>query len=514
MGAVRFLGNIEKSSMNGVVVYPDNNRSQWSANLNTRMKKDIVNSSSDNASNLEVFYPEGAYGIDDGIPNPKTVLIDDATIWTSGPKGILKGYDILFQNGKIKDIAKNIYLTDQNAVIIDGKGKHVTPGLIDAHSHMAGESINEGFQNVTAEVRMRDVIDPNDIAMYRALAGGLTTINLLHGSANPIGGQNVVMKLRWGSFSNDLIFKEAPQGIKFALGENVKRKRSYGRYPETRMGVEQVIRDAFVAARDYEKLWNTYNKDAKLQRTKIPPRRDLELDAMVEIMKGDRLVHSHSYRQDEILMLTRIAEDFGFTIGTFQHVLEGYKVAERLKEHGAGASTFSDWWAYKYEVIDAIPFNGTLMADVGVNVSFNSDSDELARRMNLEAAKAVKYGGISEEKALEFVTINPAIQLGIENKVGSLEIGKDADFAIWSGHPLSNYSICEQTWIEGKQYFSLEQDKFFRARDKKLRNDIIQKILISNETGTHTMKPDSEEANHFHSCKTEGSHSHEHGGAH
>jgi imidazolonepropionase-like amidohydrolase len=280
------------------------------------------------------------------------------------------------------------------------------------------------------------------------------------------------------------------------------------------MGVEQVIRDAFVAARDYEKLWNTYNKDAKLQRTKIPPRRDLELDAMVEIMKGDRLVHSHSYRQDEILMLTRIAEDFGFTIGTFQHVLEGYKVAERLKEHGAGASTFSDWWAYKYEVIDAIPFNGTLMADVGVNVSFNSDSDELARRMNLEAAKAVKYGGISEEKALEFVTINPAIQLGIENKVGSLEIGKDADFAIWSGHPLSNYSICEQTWIEGKQYFSLEQDKFFRARDKKLRNDIIQKILISNETGTHIMKPDSEEANHFHSCKTEGSHSHEHGGAH
>ena len=235
---------------------------------------------------------------------------------------------------------------------------------------------------------------------------------------------------------------------------------------------------------------------------------------MVEIMKGDRLVHSHSYRQDEILMLTRIAEDFGFTIGTFQHVLEGYKVAERLKEHGAGASTFSDWWAYKYEVIDAIPFNGTLMADVGVNVSFNSDSDELARRMNLEAAKAVKYGGISEEKALEFVTINPAIQLGIENKVGSLEIGKDADFAIWSGHPLSNYSICEQTWIEGKQYFSLEQDKFFRARDKKLRNDIIQKILISNETGTHIMKPDSEEANHFHSCKTEGSHSHEHGGAH
>ncbi|MEC9436793.1 MAG: amidohydrolase, partial [Candidatus Neomarinimicrobiota bacterium] len=462
-------------------------------------------------SELEVFFPEGAYGLDDRVSSPRTILVDDATIWTSGPDGVLKGYDILFQDGKIKDIAKNIYLSDGNALIIDGKGKHITPGLIDAHSHMAGESINEGFQNVTAEVRMRDVIDPNDIAMYRALAGGLTTINLLHGSANPIGGQNVVMKLRWGSFTNELIFDKAPQGIKFALGENVKRKRSYGRYPETRMGVEQVIRDAFTAARDYKKSWETYNKDAKLQRTKVPPRRDLELDALVEIMEGKRLVHSHSYRQDEILMLTRIAEDFDFTIGTFQHVLEGYKIAERLKEHGAGASTFSDWWAYKFEVIDAIPFNGSLMANVGVNVSFNSDSDELARRMNLEAAKAVKYGGLSEEEALKFVTINPAKQLKIDKYVGSLEIGKDADFALWSGHPLSNYSICEQTWVDGKQYFSLKNVQFLEERDRKIRNDLIQKILISADSGNDEMDPDSEDSNKFHSCSTDHLHLNEGG---
>ena len=505
-GATRFAGNIANKAMRGKITYADNKTSQWSAILDSKTKNSEEIFTDEIPSKLKVFYPEGAYGLDSRISQPRTILVDDATIWTSGPDGVLKEYDILFQDGKIKEIAKNIYLQDRNAIIIDGKGKHITPGLIDAHSHMAAESINEGFQNVTAEVRMRDIIDPNDIAMYRALAGGLTTINLLHGSANPIGGQNVIMKLRWGSFSNDLIFKRAPEGIKFALGENVKRKRSYGRYPETRMGVEQVIRDAFSAARDYKKSWDTYNKDAKLQRTKVPPRRDLELDAMVEIMEGKRLVHAHSYRQDEILMLTRIAEDFGFTMATFQHVLEGYKVAERLAEHGAGASTFSDWWAYKFEVIDAIPFNGTLMANVGVNVSFNSDSDELARRMNLEAAKAVKYGGLSEEEALKFITINPAKQLKIDKYVGSLEIGKDADFALWSGHPLSNYSICEQTWVDGKQYFSVKNDQYFRQRDQKLRNDLVQKILSSEDSGSSEMSPDSEDANKFHSCSADHNH--------
>ena len=513
-GAVRFIGRIEKKGMSGKIIYADNNRSSWTAQLDSKKPSPVFTMKKEKPSKLEVFFPEGAYGVDEKIIKPKTILVDDATIWTSGPDGVLEGFDILFQNGRVKQIAKNIYLNDKNAIIIDGKGKHITPGLIDAHSHMAGESINEGFQNVTAEVRMRDVIDPNDIAMYRALAGGLTTINLLHGSANPIGGQSVVMKLRWGSFSNDLIFNEASQAIKFALGENVKRKRSYGRYPETRMGVEQVIRDAFSAARDYDKLWNTYNKDAKLQRTKLPPRRDLELDALVEILNGKRIVHAHSYRQDEILMLTRIAEDFGFTMGTFQHVLEGYKVAERLVEHGASASTFSDWWAYKFEVIDAIPFNGTLMANVGVNVSFNSDSDELARRMNLEAAKAVKYGGLSEEEALKMVTINPAKQLKIDKYVGSLEIGKDADFVLWSGHPLSNYTVCEQTWLDGKQYFSQKKDVYYRERDEKLRNDLIQKILVSSESGSSIIIPDSEDANKYHTCNNDHDHNHNHEGGH
>ena len=499
-GVSRFQGTIKNEIASGTVTYADGSKSYWSATFNSQNKEQVNKPKKEELSTLSLVFPEGAYGLDSPLPNPKTILVNDATIWTSGPKGILKEWDILFQNGKVKKIAKNISLPRGNALIIDGTGKHVTPGLIDAHSHMAGESINEGFQNVTAEVRMRDVIDPNDIALYRALAGGLTTINLLHGSANPIGGQNVVMKLRWGKFSDDLIFKEAPQGIKFALGENVKRKRSYGRYPETRMGVEQVIRDAFTAARDYKKSWDIFNKDVKLQRSSIPPRRDLELDALVEIMEGTRLLHSHSYRQDEILMLTRIAEDFGFTIATFQHVLEGYKVAERLAKHGAGASTFSDWWAYKYEVVDAIGYNGTLMANAGVNVSFNSDSDELARRMNLEAAKAVKYGGLEEAEALKFVTINPAKQLKIDKYVGSLEEGKDADFVIWSGHPLSSYSICEQTWLEGKQYFSIEQDKFLRERDSKIRNDLIQKILLSPEHGGEKMKANGRSGNRFDSC--------------
>ena len=388
--------------------------------------------------------------------------------------------------------------------MIDGTGKYVTPGLIDCHSHSAASSINEGAQAVTAEVRIRDVLFADDVNIYRQLGGGLTTANILHGSANPIGGQNAVIKLRWGSGPDDLLFKNAPEGIKFALGENVKQANwsGNGRYPQTRMGVEQVIRDAFRAAQDYRHRHKTYDRSSKAKRKTTPPRIDLELEALAEILEGKRLLHCHSYRQDEIWMLTRIAEDFGFKIATFQHVLEGYKVAERLAEHGAGASTFSDWWQYKYEVIDAIPHNGTLMAKNNVLVSFNSDDSELARRMNTEAMKAVKYGGLSEEEALNFVTINPAKQLKIDKWVGSLEEGKDADFVIWDGAPLSIYSKVLETWIEGTRYWSVDENDQLEERDKVEREKLIQKILSYSTTSSgKTMKPNSVTPRHIHNCE-------------
>jgi N-acetylglucosamine-6-phosphate deacetylase len=337
------------------------------------------------------------------------------------------------------------------------------------------------------------------------LAGGLTSANLLHGSANAIGGQNAVIKLRWGSIAKDMIIKDAIEGIKFALGENVKQS-NWGddydyRYPQTRMGVDQIIRDGFNAALDYQNQWIKYEKSNK--KSTIKPRKDLELEALLEIIKGERIIHCHSYRQDEILNLIRIADDYGFTIGTFQHVLEGYKVADAIRDHGAGASTFTDWWAYKFEVYDAIPYNGVMMHKQGVLTSFNSDSNELARRMNLEAAKAIKYGDLSPTEALNFVTINPARQLQIDHRTGSIEKNKDADFVVWDSDPLSTYSKCEQTWIEGKQYFDIKEDLILRNRDKELYNLLVQKALKSDESidkkGNRKHKP------HYlkHSCGTQ-----------
>ncbi len=390
------------------------------------------------------------------------------------------------------------------ALVIDCRGKHVTPGLIDAHSHSAAASINEGTQSVTAEVRIEDVLNSDDITIYRELAGGTTLANILHGSANAIGGQNAVIKMRWGVRPDQLIYGNAPAGIKFALGENVKQS-NWGddfttRYPQTRMGVEEIIRDAFTAARDYERRWKIWKQNSRYRRSHIPPRRDLELDALVDILNQHRMIHAHSYRQDEIEMLMRLTEEFGFRVGVFQHVLEGYKVADQIAKHGAGASTFSDWWAYKFEVIDAIPYNGTLMHDVGVNVSFNSDSNELARRLNLEAAKAVKYGGLSETDALNLVTINPARQLGIDRWVGSLEVGKDGDFVIWSGPPLSTYSVCEQTWIEGRKYYSLEDKERALKDDQALRSHLIQKILNAEDQLGPKPEPNGDRDTHGYSC--------------
>lgn len=390
---------------------------------------------------------------------PSAVVVRDATIWTSGPLGRLEGADLLIRSGKISAVGTGLS-APAGAVEIDAAGRHVTPGLIDAHSHVAiTGGVNEGTNITTAEVRIQDVINASAINLYRQLAGGLTTANLMHGSANSIGGQTATIKLRWGLPPEDLVFEGAYQGIKFALGENPKQSNwdvEERRYPQTRAGVEQSIRERFTAALDYRSEWDEYR--ASRDRNRVPPRRDLQLEAIIEIMEGKRGIQSHSYRADEIIMLMRIAEDFGFRVKCYQHVLEGYKVADEIAAHGAGASTFSDWWAYKYEVIDAIPYNGAIMWDRNVVVSFNSDSSELARRMNLEAAKAVRYGGVPEEEALKFVTLNPAIQLGIQDRVGSLEAGKDADFVIWSGDPLSSYSIAEETWVDGRKYFDRTDD--------------------------------------------------------
>jgi imidazolonepropionase-like amidohydrolase len=489
-GMVRMSGAISEQSISGHGELPDGRRFKWQAVWQgEKLKKEsepLKKTTVASGLTRPTGFPPGAYGRSEPPAQPNSILVRGATVWTSGPQGRLENADLLITQGKVARIDQNIS-APAGATIIEAGGKHVTPGLIDAHSHTAiSDGVNEGTQAVTAEVRIGDVVDSHDIAMYRELAGGLTVANQLHGSANPIGGQSSVIKLKWGSHPDDLKITDAAAGIKFALGENVKQS-NWGdqfttRYPQTRMGVEQIIRDRFKAALDYEKEWQDYS-GLKNKRDIISPRRDLELETLLEILRGKRLVHSHSYRQDEILMLVRVAEDFGFQIAAFQHVLEGYKVAEALANHGAGASTFSDWWAYKFEVYDAIPYNGALMHEAGVVVSFNSDSDELARRMNLEAAKAVKYGGVSEDEALKFVTLNPAKQLRVDHRMGSLEPGKDADFVIWSGSPLSTYSVCEQTWIEGRKYFDIAEDKTMREKVAAERARLVQKVLASGGKG-------------------------------
>jgi N-acetylglucosamine-6-phosphate deacetylase len=349
--------------------------------------------------------------------------------------------------------------------------------------------VNESSQAVTAEVRIGDFIDPDDISIYRQLAGGVTAANILHGSANPIGGQNQVIKLRWGATPNGMKFKEAPPGIKFALGENVKQS-NWGaeyttRYPQTRMGVDQIIRDSLNRAIAYERRHEAWQQ----KHEGLPPRRDLELEALAEVADNTRWIHCHSYRQDEILALIRTLDDYEITIGTFQHILEGYKVADAMAKHGAMGSSFSDWWAYKFEVYDAIPYNGVLMHKAGVVVSFNSDDDELGRHLNLEAAKAMKYGGISAAEAIKFVTLNPAKQLRIEQHVGSLEVGKQADLVVWNTSPLSSYSRCEQTWVDGRKYFDLEEDQARRKQAVERRRVLVQKILAS---GLEMLEPGEE----------------------
>jgi imidazolonepropionase-like amidohydrolase len=409
----------------------------------------------------------------------RETLITNATILTAS-HGTIKNGSILIRDGKIAAVGANVKATDSNARVIDATGKYVTPGIIDAHSHTAGEgNINEGTYSVTAMVRIQDIVNPYHPNVYRQLAGGTTTVNVLHGSANAIGGQNAVLKLKRGKPAEEWFIADAPPGIKFALGENPKRTNfqpapgQQRRYPQTRMGVEEVIRDAFVRAKEYKAEWDEYEKKKGSDQNAIAPRRDLALDALVEVLEGKRYVHAHCYRSDEIVMLLNLAKEFGFRIKTLQHVLEGYKVAKEIAEHGAGGSTFADSWGYKMEAYDAIPYNMAIMASRGVLVTINSDSDERARRLYLEAAKAVKYGNVEEEQALRMVTLNAAIQLGIDKRTGSIDVGKDADLVIFSQHPFSVYTVPEMTFIEGEVYFDrkkdIEEREQLKAEKEKLR---------------------------------------------
>ncbi|GAB58506.1 amidohydrolase family protein [Rheinheimera nanhaiensis] len=429
----------------------------------------------------KLSFPNRAYGLPERA-KMQNVHIKNATVWTAEADGVLDNTDVIVRNGKFDKIGKNLS-TPRGFEVFDATGMHLTPGLIDEHSHVAIEAgVNEGTDAVTSEVRIGDVINPEDINIYRGLTGGTTTAQLLHGSANPIGGQAQVIQFRWGETAEGLKMPAAPPSIKFALGENVKQA-NWGdafteRYPQTRIGVETTIRDAFQAAKEYKARLADYNKLSKRQREQVaPPRIDYRLQALVEILDKQRFIHTHSYVASEILMLIELAEEMGFSITTFTHILEGYKTAKEMAAHGASASTFADWWGFKIEVQDAIPTNACLMAAQGVNVSINSDDAGLQRRLNQEAAKSVMYCGMSEHDALKMVTINPAMQLKIDGVTGSIKAGKQADFVLWSGHPLSVYSQAQQTWIGGTKYFDINTDKALQQQLDAERSALVQKVL-------------------------------------
>ncbi len=416
-----------------------------------------------------------------------TILIENATLLTITHGNIEHG-SILIRDGKIAAVGTDVK-APEGATVIDAKGQYVMPGIIDCHSHIAVDgSVNEGSVSVSSMANIADVLNPDDISIYDDLAGGVTVANVLHGSANAIGGQTVVIKLRWGKPASDLPFQGALPGIKFALGENPKRSNFTPppgvepRYPATRLGVEETIREAFIQAREYKKQWEDYNrKKAAGDQNLMPPRRDEKLEPLVEVLEGKRYVHAHCYRADEILMLIRVANEFGFKIRTFQHVLEGYKIADEIAASGAGGSTFSDWWAYKMEAFDAIPYNAALMTERGVVVSVNSDDAEEARHLNQEAAKCIKYGGMSANDALKLITLNPAIQLGIDSRVGSIDVGKDADLAIFNRDPLSVYAVVQKTLIDGQVYFDRQRDIDGRPGLEKEKQDLLAKEKKASE---------------------------------
>ena len=473
-GATHLSGAVNGDIFNGNGTDSTGNLVIWTATFSKAAGPDTTSTRRRPQRIGKVLYPFDGYGWD-SLPTQHDLLIKNATVWTNEKEGRLTGTDVLVKAGKIAKVGKN--LEAGGATVIDGTGKYLAPGIIDEHSHIAAFSINEGAQSVTSEVRIADNLNPEDISIYRQLAGGVTSSHILHGSANTIGGQTQLIKLRWGVNDTALKFRNWDPFIKFALGENVKRTTSQNnnRFPDTRMGVEEVLTDAFTRARDYEKA-----------RKAAPgaTRRDLELDALVEIMEHKRFITCHSYVQSEITALIRVADKFGFTVNTFTHILEGYKVADKMKAHGSNASTFSDWWAYKMEVQDAIAYNAAIMTKEGLNVCINSDDAEQARRLNQEAAKSVKYGGLTEEEAFKMVTLNPAKALHVADRVGSIKEGKDADLVLWSDNPLSIYARAEKTIVDGIVYYDIDHDAQLRKNITAERNRLIQKLVGEKRSGT------------------------------
>ncbi|WP_291960064.1 amidohydrolase family protein [Maribacter sp.] len=478
----RMIGAVTEASDNlaGRLVLPDGTESQFTA---TKLKSFTETEAEKNNNEpaikvMPVTFPNLGYGFATK-PKAQNTLFKNATVWTSEDAGILENTDVLVKNGKIVKIGKD--LSAGGATVIDATGKHLTAGIIDEHSHIAALAVNEAGQNSSAEVKMEDVVDPEHMGIYRSLAGGVTSLQLLHGSANPIGGRSAILKLKWGEEADGLIYDNSPKFIKFALGENVKQSNwgSFSRFPQTRMGVEQLYMNYFQRAKEYD----TKKKNGE------PYRYDEEMEVLAEIINGERFISCHSYVQSEINMMMKVAEHFGFRINTFTHILEGYKVADKMAEHGVGAGTFSDWWAYKFEVNDAIPYNAAIMQKQGVVTAINSDDREMIRRLNQEAAKTIKYGGLTELEAWKMITINPAKLLHLDNRVGSIKEGKDADLVLWSGNPLSVYTKAEKTMIEGVTYFDLEMDKKNREKIKKERNELVTMMLKEKSSGKKMQGP-------------------------
>ena len=518
MNSIKLSGMSKCNVWNGYGEDGEGNKFTWTATLNNLTAVAGDSSKKKPTPKLgAVTYPFTPYGWAEA-PKQENILFKNATVWTNEAEGKMENADVLIKDGKIVAVGKG--LQDASAKLVDASGKHITAGIIDEHSHIAAASINEGGQSVTSEVRIADNLNPDDINIYRQLSGGVTSSHILHGSANTIGGQTQLIKLRWGANDDKLKFEGSDPFIKFALGENVKRSSmpmGNVRFPDTRMGVEQVLTDAFTRAKDYQKaMWAASVGSKPNPKSKTPVvgadptlvvRRDLELDALVEILNNKRFITCHSYVQSEINAAMKVGESLGFKFNTFTHILEGYKVADKMKAHGAAASTFSDWWNYKMEVVDAIPYNATIMSKVGLNVAINSDDAEMARRLNQEAAKSVKFGGMSEEDALKMVTLNPAKMLHVDNRVGSIKAGKDADLVVWSDHPLSIYAKSEKTIVDGIVYFDRDKDVQLRKELTAERNRLVQKMMGEKRAGS-PMAPATPSYVTLLNC---GDHDHSHG---